>query len=48
MLTWMRSAVSALSETDQAWILAETALRIYPFSTLSAEVSPDHAGLPVT
>ena len=48
MLTWMRSALSALSETDQAWILAETALRIYPFSTLSAEVSPDHAGLPVT
>jgi L-fuconolactonase len=48
MLAWMRSALSTLSEADRAWILADTALRIYPFPQLSAEVSPDHAGLPVT
>jgi predicted TIM-barrel fold metal-dependent hydrolase len=30
MLGWMRSAMAGLSEADQAWILAGTALRVYP------------------
>ena len=30
MLSWMRSAISSLSDTDRHWILAGTALRVYP------------------
>jgi predicted TIM-barrel fold metal-dependent hydrolase len=30
MLTWMRSALKKISEADREWILADTALRVYP------------------
>lgn len=42
MLNWMRSAMSTLAETDRAWILAGTALRVYP---KLAEVINTHVGV---
>src|SRR5579864_1091276 len=41
MLNWMRSAMQKLCETDREWILAGSALRVYP---KLAEVSNKHVG----
>jgi L-fuconolactonase len=42
MLKWMRLAMSTLTETDREWILAGTALRVYP---KLAEVINKHVGV---
>jgi L-fuconolactonase len=42
MLQWMRAAMSTFSESDRDWILAGTALRVYP---KLAEVINKHVGV---
>jgi len=45
VVNWMRSALGRLSETDRDWILAGTALRVYP---KLAEVSNKHVGVSIS
>jgi L-fuconolactonase len=45
MLNWMRLAMAELSEADREWILAGTALRVYP---KLAEVSNKHVGVSIS
>jgi hypothetical protein len=45
MLSWMRSAMTKISETEQYWLLAGTALRVYP---KLAEVINNHVGVSVS
>ncbi|MBV9581851.1 MAG: amidohydrolase family protein [Chloroflexi bacterium] len=44
MLSWMRSSMATLSEADRTWMLAGTALRVYP---KLVEVSNNHVGVSI-